>query len=179
MIPFLCGFVKYTIPNRKRIVILWTHAEERTVGLDRRQSFRFHATDGEDMIRMTMGRKLMFSFVTLLVFLLVLGYSSVSAVIKLGGALDRAVNQTAKKIDTIGSMREGFDQVEAQVRATQVGFGVQTVDTQGYCTFCHTADRITKATEKLHTAVTGVNGHLVELRPLMPEPGEQKVLEAL
>ncbi|HEY4362070.1 MAG TPA: methyl-accepting chemotaxis protein [Bryobacteraceae bacterium] len=132
------------------------------------------------MFRMTMGRKLTASFIVLLAFLVALGFSSLRAVSNLGAALDRAVNQTSKKIDAMGSMREDFDQVEAQVRKTQVGFGIQTLDgKQGYCTFCHTADQLGQNSQKLDSAVAATEGRMADLGPLMVQPEEQKSLEDL
>jgi methyl-accepting chemotaxis protein len=131
------------------------------------------------MFKITIGKKLALSFVTLLVFLLGLGYSSLTAVGQLGRALDIAVNQTAKKIDVIGSMRDDLADVKAAVQGTQMGFAVQTLDRQGNCTACHNSDLLIGNSKKFSIAAGQLTERISQLRTLTPDPGDRKALDSL
>ena len=115
----------------------------------------------------------------LLVFLLTLGYSSLSADGELGRALDVAVNQTAKKIDLIGSMRDGLADVEAAVQGTQMGFAVQNLDRQGSCIACHNSDLLVRNSKKFGVAASELTSRIAKLRSITHDPGDQKVLDGL
>lgn len=84
------------------------------------------------------------SFLGLLAVVSALGWYGMES---LGEALDRALEQTARKASIAGEMSSLFHQMRAEAQASQVGVTVQHFKGEGAgssCTGCHSANSIAK-----------------------------------
>src|ERR1022692_2950821 len=90
--------------------------------------------------------KLLISFGVVLMLALVLSYSLLRAVAKLGSSLDTAVNANAKKLQLAGEIRMGFEEMRAEgtkIEISQINMAIGRLDLRGGelagCSACHTS----------------------------------------
>ena len=94
--------------------------------------------------------KLLLAFAVVLALVMALGYSSLTAIGGLGGALDVAVNGTAKKLRLVGDLRAGFQEMRAdgaRAEVLLVDMIIGRADTRlrnagSACGSCHTSDTV-------------------------------------
>ena len=127
--------------------------------------------------------KLLLGFGAMLAVVLALSYSSLSAIGGLGGSLDLAVNRTAKKLQLVGDLLTGFQEMRAnatKVEISLINTQVGQIDTHGgpACSTCHTTDRIDTQKQEFGSVATRLRGQIAELRPLAAA-GETESLNGL
>ena len=103
---------------------------------------------------------------------LALSYSSLSAIGKLGASLDLAVNDTAKRLQLVGDMRTGFQQMRADATQTEISLIntlVGQIDKHGgpACTACHAADTVETQAHEFASVAGQLKGKIGDLRPLI------------
>ncbi len=97
---------------------------------------------------LTIGQKLAASFGVVLVLTAVLSYTSLATVGRLGGILDRAVNEDARIADLTGAIKLKLHQMKELTTGTQFAYAVgnvlkadtcqaETVQKMGECASCH------------------------------------------
>jgi hypothetical protein len=139
------------------------------------------------MSRLTVGKKLGLGVTALGVFLLVLSYTSLRAISNLGSALDSAVNNTAKKLELVGSTQAVFQELKHASLREQIAFTIRKLDkhrgtqssssTAATCSLCHApADENLRALEAGERNVRKETG---ELRSLVSDEASQKAVAAI
>ncbi|HUD99549.1 MAG TPA: methyl-accepting chemotaxis protein [Bryobacteraceae bacterium] len=116
--------------------------------------------------------KLLLGFGMMLALALALSYSSLSAIGKLGASLDLAVNDTAKRLELVGDMRTGFQQMRADATQTEISLIntlVGQIDKHGgpACTACHAADTVETQAHEFASVAGRLKGKIGDLRPLI------------
>lgn len=116
--------------------------------------------------------KLLLGFGILLALALGLSYSSLTAIGTLGGSLDLAVNGTAKKLQLVGDLRTGFQQMRATATKAEISLIntlVGQIDTHGgpACNTCHAGDTVDTQKHEFDSVAVQLGGKIRELRPLV------------
>jgi methyl-accepting chemotaxis protein len=126
--------------------------------------------------------KLLLAFAILLALVMGLGYSSLTAIGGLGGALDVAVNRTAKKLRLVGELQAGFQEMRADAAKAEISLlsaGIGQVDTRrlnagATCGSCHTSDTVDTQKQHFEAVATRLSANVAELRPLLVGTAEGK-----
>lgn len=140
--------------------------------------------------RMTIGKKLTLSFLAVLVLTLTLSITSFITVGNLGGALDVAVNSTARKSDGAGAIRSEFQEIGARMRYAQLtnSFGfIEMMTSSGssedsadlFCTGCHTAGAAEERLKEVKGLYASIRQEIADMQPLFSTEEDQKALAAV
>ncbi|MGB7548584.1 MAG: methyl-accepting chemotaxis protein [Terracidiphilus sp.] len=136
-------------------------------------------------IQLTIGKKLAIGVTALIACVLVLSFTSLRVISKLGTSLDSAVNGTGKKLDLLASTREGFQQLKATSTRAQVAFAIGELarrspnGSQWSCTACHVPSSTEDTLRDIKASAGGVQQHATELRGLVSDESEIKALNTL
>jgi methyl-accepting chemotaxis protein len=133
-------------------------------------------------IRFTIGRKLALGIATLILSLLLLSYTSLTAISKLGSSLETAVNGTARKLALIAAVQSSFHELKSESQRQQTAYTIGALDrgsTTNACSSCHAPAAIGENTAKLEAAATAVRRGTVDLRPLLTDPAARRALDAV
>ena len=117
--------------------------------------------------RMTVCRKVEVSFGLIAFFVLILSAVSIRAVSALGGRLDVAVNQTARRMDLVQAMGKRVQEMVASARGSQLAWLNGDVETAQACR------------RQLDEATRRVSEQIRELEPLLNTPQGRRGLEAM
>ena len=117
--------------------------------------------------QMTIGKKLTLSFSALLALLLGLAYSFLSSVGALSADLDKAVHQTARKIELVGQIQTTV----SNLRAGQRGLILFSM--------LKDAPKVEMARETFRSASTGIEQLIAEIRPLLVTDAGRQALDAI
>jgi methyl-accepting chemotaxis protein/methyl-accepting chemotaxis protein-1 (serine sensor receptor) len=131
---------------------------------------------------MTIGRKLALNFAGMFALLLASSLVARNLVQSLGGALDVAVDSTACKMQVAGSIRAGFQEMNATTRATHVNYVIRELERgrrDASCGGCHDAGKIEQSCAALEATAAELRNQFRVLRPLATGWGERQALEAL
>jgi len=131
--------------------------------------------------------KLLLAFGTVLALVMGLGYSSLTAVGGLGGALDVAVNRTARKLRLVGDLQAGFQEMRAdatKVEISLVNTMIGRVNTrqqsaESTCGSCHTSDTVETQRQQFEAVATRLGAQIAQLRPLVAGDGERQAEDVL
>ena len=140
--------------------------------------------------RMTVGKKLAVSFGVVLALTCGLSYSSWETVSRLGGMLDRAVNENAKTANLIGAVRLNLHEMKEISTAIQFAYalsGVLKMDSAkssatkalGECSGCHTLGAADDLRKNFNTVADRAAEQVNELRPLVHSERTERALEAI
>ena len=138
--------------------------------------------------RVTVGQKLAVSFGLVLVLTFGLSYSSLATIARLGGALDRAMNENARTANLIGAVRLDLHEMKESSTATQFAYAVSgvlkvdsgksgTLETLGECSSCHSLSAAADRRKSFEALADRAVSHLNELRPLVPGQRANRSLE--
>ena len=113
---------------------------------------------------------------------LALGYSSLTAIGGLGGALDVAVNGTAKKLRLVGDLQAGFqemrvDAAELEISLTNTIIGrldTRQGSAESTCGSCHTSDTVETQRQQFEAVAARLSAQVAQLRPLVAGDGERQ-----
>jgi len=127
--------------------------------------------------------KLLLSFGIVVAVALGLSYSSLTAIGRLGGALDAAINRTAKKLQIVGELRTGFQDMRASANEAEISLIntlVGQLDRHGgpSCSTCHSIDTVDAKMHQFDSVGASLKENITALRPLIT-PGEQMTVDAL
>jgi hypothetical protein len=128
---------------------------------------------------MTIGKKLTLNFVAMLALVLVSSGVVVTLLRSLGGALNVAVNSTAKKLAAAGSIRAGFQEVSAYTRATHLNYVIRELERgrkDSTCGACHDEEKLDKNRRGFETALATLQTQFAALRPLVDAADERNAL---
>src|ERR1035441_1796971 len=131
--------------------------------------------------------KLLLAFATVLALVMGLGYSSLRAVGGLGGALDVAVNGTAKKLRLVGELQTGFQQMRADATTVEISLlnaiigqlDTRRLNAGATCGSCHTSDTVDTERQQFEAVATRLGAQAAQLRPLMVGDGERQALHTV
>ncbi len=135
--------------------------------------------------KLTIGKQLAIGVTALIACLLLLSFTSLRVISKLGTSLDSAVNGTGKKLDLLASTREGFQQLKATSTREQIAFAIGELarrspnGAQWSCTACHAPSSPEDTLHDIQASAGGVEQHATELRGLVSDQSEIKALNAL
>ncbi len=124
--------------------------------------------------------KLLLAFAGVLALAMLLGYSSLTAIGRLGDALDVAANRTAKKLRLVGELQAGFQEMRAdaaKVEISLVNTMIGRLDANATCGGCHTSDAVETQRQQFEAVASRISAQIGELRPLLvgTAEGEQAV----
>ena len=132
--------------------------------------------------------KLLLAFATVLALVVGLAYSSLTAIGRLGGALDVAVNGTAKKLRLVGELQAGFQEMRADatkeeislINATIIGrLGTRQGSAESTCAGCHTSDTVDTQRQQFEAVATRLGARVADLRPLAVDDGEKQAVHTV
>jgi methyl-accepting chemotaxis protein len=132
--------------------------------------------------------KLLFSFAVVLALVLALSYSSLTAIGMLGRSLDTAVNANAKKLQIVGDIQKGFEEMRAdstKVEMSLVNTLIGRITTEEgtvdgpTCSGCHTRDNVSSQKKGFDEAASRLKQKALELRPLIRTDGEHQALDKI
>jgi len=126
--------------------------------------------------------KLLLGFVAMLATVLGLGYSSLTAIGGLGGALDVAVNRTTKKLQLVGDLQSGFQEMRGDATKLEISLDnlmIGKLDSKSSCGSCHTPDTVDTQRSRFNAVAARLATQIAQLRPLVSEDGERKAVNTL
>ena len=142
------------------------------------------------MKTMTIGKRLMLTFLLMLGLTLGIGYFSLAAIGKLGTTL--AVNTAAKRIELLAGVRADFQDMIARVKRTQFSYVMSNLEGLGRtrsgmsmtvnglaCSSCHVNENSEKDKHEFQEAAARVDRRIAELRSLLEEQAGKEPLDAL
>ena len=144
------------------------------------------STETKSRTRITV--KLLICFGSLLLALIVLGFSSVSSISRVGASLDTAVTVDARKLRLIGDIQKGFEEMRADSTKVQISLVNMLVERLGknkegkastVCSTCHTKDNVAAQKQKFDETASRVKKTLAEMRHLVSSDAEQSALEGV
>src|ERR1017187_2255802 len=126
--------------------------------------------------------KLLLAFAVVLALVLALGYSSLTAIGGLGGALDVAVNGTAKKLRLVGDLQAGFQEMRVDAAKLEISLTntiIGRLDTrhgsaESTCGSCHTSDTVETQRQQFEAVAARLSAQVAQLRPLVAGDGERQ-----
>ncbi|HTT63589.1 MAG TPA: methyl-accepting chemotaxis protein [Bryobacteraceae bacterium] len=129
--------------------------------------------------------RLLLAFGLVLALVLALGYSSLTTVGRLGGALDVAVNGTAKKLRLVGELKAGFQEMRADatkeeislINASIIGRLGRQGSAETTCSGCHTEDTVGKQKQQFEAVAARLAEEAAQLRPLAVSDGERQAVQ--
>lgn len=131
---------------------------------------------------MTVGRKLMLNFAAMLALSAVLSVVTLQLVRNLGGALDSATGDTAKKLVAAGAIHAGFEELTSQTRATHVNYVIRELEEgrkDSTCGACHDSGKLEGSRRAFESAIARLEKQFETLRPLAATAEEQRALAGL
>ncbi|MGO4882721.1 MAG: hypothetical protein ACLP59_18165 [Bryobacteraceae bacterium] len=128
--------------------------------------------------------KLLLAFGAVFALVLALGYSSLKAIGGLGGALDAAVNSTAKKLRLVGELQSGFQEMRADAAKLEISLVNTLIERAGTgdgaaCGSCHTLDTVDAQRQQFEAVAARLGGEIAQLRPLVAGTQEKQAVEAM
>jgi methyl-accepting chemotaxis protein len=126
--------------------------------------------------------KLLLAFATVLALVMGLGYSSLTAIGGLGGALDVAVNGTAKKLRLVGDLQAGFQEMRAdaaKVEISLVNTMIGRLDAKAACGSCHTLDTVETQRQQFEAVATRLGAQVAQLGPLAVDDSERQAVHTV
>ena len=131
--------------------------------------------------------RLLLGFAAMLLLVLGLSYASLTAIGRLGASLDSAVNAGARKVQLVGEIHAGFEELRAdagKVEMSSVNMLVGQLETHETaagvgCSSCHTKDDVTKQKQGFDATGDRLKGKIAELRPLIASEGERRDLDTV
>ena len=132
--------------------------------------------------------KLLLSFAAVLLLVLGLSYSSLSAIGGLGASLDHAVNANARKLQLVGEIHTGFEEMRAEstkVEMSLVNMLIVRLDVHegaadgATCSSCHTRDYVASHKKRFDDAANSLKQRVLELRPIVDTAAEQQALDKI
>jgi len=122
----------------------------------------------------SLGRKLTLSFLAIGALVLALSYSSLNAIGTLGGLLDEAANVAARKMDLVGEISAGFQEMEDHAKKTQLSHAFRSLEhakkhSAAACSGCHTVDAQDEDQRLFEAAGGKVKQRIAEARPLIAD----------
>jgi len=129
--------------------------------------------------------KLLGGFATLLLLVLALSYSSLTAIGSLGKSLDVAVNGTAKNMEMAGELHAGFEEMRAE--STKVGVSLlnmlvgqlQTKKGVEVCSSCHTRESVDSEKVKFVAAASRMQDLITKLQAVSTSEQDRAALRTL
>jgi methyl-accepting chemotaxis protein len=131
---------------------------------------------------MTIGRKLAWNFGAMLALVFVFSIVALNLVSTLGGALDVAVNSTAKKMAVVGNIRADFQEMNALTRATHVSYVIRELERgrkDAACGACHDASQVEKTQRAFEGTAAGLGKQFTALESLGKAEDDRSALNAL
>jgi hypothetical protein len=118
--------------------------------------------------------KLLLAFSTVLALVMGLAYSSLSAIGRLGGALDIAVNGTAKKLRLVGEMQSGFQEMRANATKAEISLlnaiigqlDTRRLNAGATCGSCHTSDTVDTERQNFEAVATRLGANVAQFTPV-------------
>jgi methyl-accepting chemotaxis protein/methyl-accepting chemotaxis protein-1 (serine sensor receptor) len=131
--------------------------------------------------------KLLLGFAAMLVLVLLLSYASVNAIGRLGDSLDTSVNAGAKRVQLLGKIHAGFEELRADagmVEMSSVNMLVGQLETPESaaglgCSSCHTKDDVSNQKQRFDAAGVRLKGKIAELRPLITDANQGRALDTI
>jgi methyl-accepting chemotaxis protein/methyl-accepting chemotaxis protein-1 (serine sensor receptor) len=131
--------------------------------------------------------KLLLAFALLLALVMGLGYSSLTAIGGLGGALDVAVNGTAKKLRLVGDLQAGFQEMRADATKAEISLlnaiigqlDTHRLNAGATCGSCHSADTVDTQRAQFEAVATRLGAKVAELRPLVATADGKQAVQML
>ncbi len=129
--------------------------------------------------------KLLWGFGSMLLLALVLAGFGITSVGRLGGALDGAVNVTAKKLQLAGALSASFSEMKAEALKAELSIVNPLVGqvkaasgaSQAPCATCHSGDSSGK--QAFDATAARLKAQTADLRPLVTAAGEKQALESI
>ena len=117
---------------------------------------------------------LLLAFSTVLALVMGLAYSSLSAIGRLGGALDIAVNGTAKKLRLVGEMQSGFQEMRANATKAEISLlnaiigqlDTRRLNAGATCGSCHTSDTVDTERQNFEAVATRLGANVAQFTPV-------------
>ncbi len=134
---------------------------------------------------MTITKKQMINFGTLLGLIVAVSCSALHTISKLGGSLDTAVNVTARRLEIAGSIRAGFQEMTSEAQKMQIGYIISKVNGVGNaasiktCSMCHTLSDSGASRDQVAATATRLRGEINQLRVLLNVGGTDPQLESI
>jgi len=126
--------------------------------------------------------KLFLGFATVLALVLGLGYSSFTAIGGLGSALDVAVNRTARKLQLVGDLTSGFQEMRADSTKLEISLDnmmIGRLDSKSTCGSCHTPDTVETQKSQFEAVAARLATEVAQLRPLISGDGEGQAVNTV
>jgi methyl-accepting chemotaxis protein len=131
--------------------------------------------------------KLLFSFAAMLLLVLALSYSSLTAISTLGRSLDHAVNTDTRKLEFSGEIHRGFEEMRAdstKLELSLVNMLVGKLNPKervdgGECSNCHTRDNVLDQKQRFDGAARRLKENIAHLRPLAATDTEHDALNRI
>jgi len=131
----------------------------------------------------TIGAQVTSGFALAIVLLVGLGYSGRSSLGRIGRGLDTAVSVTAPKIDLVGELRSGFQDMKAYAIKTQFRFVANhltqantKVGAELACSMCHEEESAGAGDQGMRAAAATVTHTVSNLQPLVTSEQGKKSL---
>jgi methyl-accepting chemotaxis protein len=131
--------------------------------------------------KLTISRKLGLSFAALLVLLLGISLSAIAVIGRLAGSLDHAVSSTARKLDSAGEIRIGFQAMNSAMRATHLNYVIRELEkgNAAGCSACHDAAMLTRAKDSFAGASRDLQNRISAFRELAESGTEKEAASTL
>ncbi len=134
--------------------------------------------------RSSLGRKLAISLAAVAAVLLALSYSSLNAIVSLGGLLDAAANRAARKITLATEIGDGFQDMEDLAKRTQLAHSFRHMEatTQASsesCSGCHVAESAEESRRAFEAIGGKVDRDVREARLLLGDDRGRAALDVL
>jgi hypothetical protein len=131
--------------------------------------------------------RLLLGFAAMLLLVLGLSYASLTAVDRLGASLDTAVNAGAKKVQLVGEIRAGFEELRAdagKVEMSSVNMLIGRLDTPEAargpdCSSCHAKDDVSSQKQRFDATGARLGRKVEELRPVLASESERRALDTV
>ena len=137
------------------------------------------------MSSLTIGRKLGLGVATLGAFLLVLSFTSLRAISKLGEALDESVNGTARRLELVGATRAAFQELKDQSLRDQIAYAILELEKGSAstaavsCSSCHVPAPVDESVRTLEATERTVRKQTAELQRLLSDEISRKSLASI
>ncbi|HEX8984886.1 MAG TPA: methyl-accepting chemotaxis protein [Bryobacteraceae bacterium] len=135
------------------------------------------------MKRITLGAQVTGGFLVAIALLFGLGYLGRSATGSIGQDLDQAVNVTARKMDLVGELRTGFQDMKAYAVKTQSAFVMTNlaqssakVGAEAACSMCHVQETRENGNREMRALGASIAGTISHLQPLVASQTGKKSL---
>jgi methyl-accepting chemotaxis protein len=127
---------------------------------------------------LTVGRKLSLAVAGLVLSVLVLSYTALTAISSLGRTLDTAAGGAVRKLELLAGAQEAFQNMKGESAREQTAYSVGAASDQA-CAGCHQPAPVSVSIAKVEEGAAAVHRYTSELRPLLNTDADVRACDAM